>query len=418
MPLLPFSPAHLQQGAFDEKGPRVTTATLPAAPGKARIALLGLLQILSWGGSFYLLGVLADPIAADTGWSHQWVLGGASVGLLVASLLSPLCGRLISSIGGRKVLAAHGLILAAGLWMMALAPSLPVFLLAWVVIGAAMATGLYDALFTSLGATYGLEARPIIVGITLISGFCTTVIWPVLALMVHLMGWRMTCGVFGGVVLVTLFPLYRWALVGHVPVARSKRAAQQGASTLSPSIYWAMTGVFAIAAALMTCVSIVALTVLQARGHSLASAIALAAMIGPAQVLVRIIDLVLKRQAPMFTALLSSGLTVLGLLVVDFAPDLVALGLICYGAGNGLRAIVKSTLPLLVVSSAEYAVVSGRMARPALLAQAVAPVACGWVISTLGAEAMIHLLTALALAAFGLSLWLGRLVAGRAPVAP
>jgi hypothetical protein len=71
-------------------------------------------------------------------------------------------------------------------------------------------------------------------------------------------------------------------------------------------------------------------------------------------------------------------------------------------------------LPLLVVSSAEYAVVSGRMARPALLAQAVAPVACGWVISTLGAEAMIHLLTGLALVAFGLSLWLGRLVAKRA----
>lgn len=57
-------------------------------------------------------------------------------------------------------------------------------LLAWVIIGVAMATGLDDALFTSLGSTYGLEARPIIVGITLISGLCTTVIWPLQALVV------------------------------------------------------------------------------------------------------------------------------------------------------------------------------------------------------------------------------------------
>jgi len=395
----------------------LNTDTLPRRPGTGKIALLGLLQILSWGGSFYLLGVLADPIAADTGWPHQWVLGAASIGLLVASLLSPLCGRLISRLGGRKVLAAHGLILAAGLGLMAIAPSLPVFLLAWVIIGIAMATGLYDALFTSLGSTYGLEARPIIVGITLISGFCTTVIWPLLAVMEHLMGWRMTCAVFGGVVLVTLYPLYRYALDAHVPATASRSTTAGSGAALEPSIYWSMTALFAIAAALMTCISIVLLTVLQARGHSLTSAIAMAALIGPASVLCRVVDLLFKRKAPMFTALLSSGMTALGLLMVDFAPDFVAWGLVLYGAGNGLRAIVKSTLPLMVVHQADYAVISGRMARPALLAQAAAPIACGYLISTLGSEAMIHALTAMALIAFALSLWLARLVGRRQPTA-
>lgn len=392
----------------------MTTDTLPRRPGNGKIVLLGLLQILSWGGSFYLLGVLADPIAADTGWPHQWVLGAASIGLLVASLLSPLCGRLIARLGGRKVLGAHGLILAAGLGLMAVAPSLPVFLLAWVIIGIAMATGLYDALFTSLGSTYGLKARPIIVGITLISGFCTTVIWPLLAVMDHLMGWRLTCAVFGGVVLVTLFPLYRYALDAHVPAPTAGRAFSGSGKALEPSIYWSMTALFAIAAALMTCISIVLLTVLQARGHSLASAIGLAALIGPASVLCRVIDLLFKRNTPMFTALLSSGMTALGLLLVDFTPSVVAWGLVFYGAGNGLRAIVKSTLPLAVVDQADYAVVSGRMARPALLAQAAAPVACGYLISEWGSEAMIHALTAMALIAFALSLWLARLVARRA----
>lgn len=372
--------------------------------------MLGLLQILSWGGSFYLLGVLADPIAAGTGWSHQAVLAGASIGLLVAGLLAPGCGRLIARLGGRRVLAGHGFFLAAGLALLAVAPSLPIYWLGWVVIGVAMAGGLYDALFTSLGATYGLGARPIIVGVTLISGFCTTVIWPLLAFMVHTLGWRLTCGVYALVCLLALYPLYRYALAAPLPQPGRSTHATGDSHALRPSIYWAMTVLFAIAAALMTCLSLVLLSVLQARGHSLASAIALGALIGPAQVLCRVLNLVAKRQAPLFTALLSSGFTLAGLLLVDFAPAAVALGLVAYGAGNGLRAIVKSTLPLMVVQPVDYAVVAGRMARPALIAQALAPVACGYLLAHWGAEAMIDLMVLMALIAFGLSLWLARLI--------
>jgi hypothetical protein len=380
-------------------------------PGTAKIIVLGLLQILSWGGSFYLLGVLADPIVADTGWSHQSVLAGASIGLLVAGLLAPRCGQLIGRLGGRAVLSSHGLFLGAGLVLMALAHSLPVYWLAWMILGVAMAAGLYDALFTSLGATYGLGARPIIVGVTLISGFCTTVIWPLLALMVHTLGWRLTCIVYALAVLLVLYPSYRYALDAPAPQAAKDSAARAAGQALRPAIYWSMTTLFALAAALMTCLSLVLLTVLQARGLSLASAIALGAIIGPAQVLCRVVDLVAKRQAPLTTALLSSGFTFIGLLLVDFAPAAVALGLVCYGAGNGLRAIVKSTLPLLVVKPADYAMVAGRMARPALIAQALAPVACGYVLGHWGADVMVHLMVALGLAAFALSLWLARLIA-------
>ncbi|MBD1551455.1 MFS transporter [Pseudomonas typographi] len=388
----------------------MSTATPAERPSALKIALLGVLQILSWGGSFYLLGVLADPIVADTGWPRQGVLAGASLGLLVAGLLAPLCGRLIARIGGGTVLASHGFFLSAGLWLMAVAPSLPVFLLAWALIGAGMAGGLYDALFTSLGATHGLAARPIIVGVTLISGFCTTLMWPLLAVLAHTLGWRLTCGAYG-VVLLAIYPLYRYALVAPPAAAAAHHARGHGHPALAPSIYWPMTLLFALAAALMTCISIVLLTVLQARGHSLASAIALGALIGPAQVLCRIGDLVFKRQAPMATALLSSGLTAVGLLVVDFAPAWVAWGLVCYGAGNGLRAIVKSTLPLVVVNPADYAEVSGRMARPALIAQALAPLACGYLIAHLGSEAMIDLMATLAILAFSLCLWLAWVVA-------
>ncbi len=59
----------------------------PPSPPARRwpvVTALGLDQILAWGSSYYLLAVLAPPIAADTGWPLTWILGALSLGLLVA----------------------------------------------------------------------------------------------------------------------------------------------------------------------------------------------------------------------------------------------------------------------------------------------------------------------------------------------
>lgn len=56
------------------------------------ITVVGIEQILAWGSSYYLLTVLAPPIAADTGWPLPWIIGGLSAGLLVAGLVSPRVG--------------------------------------------------------------------------------------------------------------------------------------------------------------------------------------------------------------------------------------------------------------------------------------------------------------------------------------
>ena len=47
------------------------------------VSALGCMQILSWGSTFYLLPILAQPIVRDTGWSYDWVMGGLALGLLV-----------------------------------------------------------------------------------------------------------------------------------------------------------------------------------------------------------------------------------------------------------------------------------------------------------------------------------------------
>ena len=56
------------------------------------VAALGIVQILAWGSSYYLLAVLAAPIARDTGWPLAWIVGALSLGLLVEGLSAPVVG--------------------------------------------------------------------------------------------------------------------------------------------------------------------------------------------------------------------------------------------------------------------------------------------------------------------------------------
>lgn len=79
------------------------------------ISALGIVQIFAWGSSYYLLAVLAAPIAADTGWPLSWIVGALSIGLLAAGVVSPRVGDAIGQHGGRPILALACLLLAAGL---------------------------------------------------------------------------------------------------------------------------------------------------------------------------------------------------------------------------------------------------------------------------------------------------------------
>ncbi|HYF56385.1 MAG TPA: MFS transporter, partial [Salinarimonas sp.] len=115
------------------------------------ITALGITQILAWGSSYYLPAVLATPIAADTGWSLSLVAAGLSLGLLASGLASPRVGRAIDRLGGRPVLALSSVLIAAGQATLAMAHDPAVYFAAWLMMGAGMGAGLYDAAFSTLG---------------------------------------------------------------------------------------------------------------------------------------------------------------------------------------------------------------------------------------------------------------------------
>ena len=365
-------------------------------PGVFGIFLLGMLQVLVWGGSFFLMAVMADPIIKETGWASQWVYGALSLSILVSALLAPLTGRLIARYGGRPILASSGLGVAIGLFLMASSASLPMFLLSWAVIGIGMALGLYEALFASLGALYGERAGSAITGITLISGFATTLSWPAVALVIEHLGWRATCLAYGALLVMTVAPLYWWVLASGAVSLKKNNAIYDENLSIDRRIYTLLTLIFALGAVIMTAMSVQLISLLQGQGYSLAAAIGLSALLGPSQVGSRVLQVFSRKRHPIWTTLISVVFVAIGLLLVTITPALTALGLVLYGAGNGLRAIVRGLLPLTLMSPTHYVLLMGRMARPSLIGQALTPLAGGYLLQTWGAGGVLVGLSSMA----------------------
>ncbi|MFZ0624027.1 MAG: MFS transporter [Pseudolabrys sp.] len=366
------------------------------------ITALGIAQILAWGTSFYFPAVFAEPIVAETGWSLGLVVAGTSIGLLTAGLISPQVGRIIDIHGGRPVLLASSAFYAAGLAGVGLSHSLPVYLLAWVLIGIGMGTGLYDAVFAALGRMYGSEARGPITNLTLFGGFASTICWPLSAFMIDHLGWRSACFIYAALHLFVMLPL-------QVTVVRAPEKARSGHNGKSVSdetpridnetlIFALLAAVLSIAAGIGSIVVVHLLIFLQARGVDFALAVTLGTIFGPAQVGARVVERLFGyRYHPIWTMIASCILMAVGLSMLFGAVPALVLVILLYGAGYGISWIGRGTLPLALFGPVRFPRLMGKLAFPSLIVQALAPSAGALLIETSGTDATIGVLTLLAL---------------------
>jgi predicted MFS family arabinose efflux permease len=378
-----------------------------ATTGRPRLVVtsaIGIAQILAWGSSYYLTAVLAGPVSKDTGWPLSWIVGGLSLGLLVSGLVSPRIGHLIDRRGGRPVLAASAVLLAIGLLGLGLAPTLPVFVGSWVIIGLGMGAGLYDPAFSTLGRLYGDTARSAITQVTLFGGFASTVCWPLSAFLVERIGWRGACLSYAAIHVAVVLPLYLFGLpkeskrVTSVPM--SSPVAPQGHIARKQRVAFVLlAGGFTLASVIMTVISVHLLTLLQSRGVALAAAVGFGALIGPSQVGARILEMAFGRKThPVWSLLASAVLVAIGLAMLVGAPGVAAAGIVLYGAGSGIRSIARGTVPLALFGREGYAILMGRIAMPTLVAQAASPSLGAWLLAGFGPTATLTALFAAAVA--------------------
>ena len=351
---------------------------------------LGTTQTLAWASSYYLPAILADPIARDLGVSSNWIFAAFSASQVISALLAPRIGRHIDLVGGRPMLSMSNVVLAAGLALRGLTTSIPMLIVAWLLLGVGMSAGLYDAAFAALGRIYGDSARRSITGITLIAGFASTVGWPLSAWGLETIGWRNTCFAWAAAHILIGLPINLIML----PAVKGAKAAV--AAAVKPHIpidrtmiilgfvfaaAWTVTG--AMAAHLPR--------LMEAAGATTTQAVFAGALIGPSQVAARIFEAgFLSRYHPLVSTKLACFTHPIGAAILGLAGGGAAsVFAIFHGSGNGILTIARGTLPLAIFGPANYGYRLGIIGAPARMAQAAAPLLFGLLIDVMGAKALI-----------------------------
>ena len=377
---------------------------------------LGSAQTLAWASSYYLPAVLAAPIARELALPVPWVFAAFSLALVINGVLGPWAGRRIDRLGGRPVLMASNGVFVLGLLALAAAQGPWTLFAAWVVLGLAMAMGLYEAAFAALVRLYGGAARNPITGITLMAGFASTVGWPLSTLFEAQFGWRGACLVWAGLHVLIGLPLNAWlpGLPQALPPAEAITAGAPAAALAEPpqpiaaprGTTAALAFVFGVVMFVSTAMAAHLPSLLVAAGATPIAAVAAAALLGPAQVAGRLIEFgALRRVHPLWSARASALLHPLGvgLLWVAGAPA-AALFVLLHGSGNGVLTIARGTLPLALFGPAGYGARQGWLMLPGRFAQAAAPIGFGALLATSGVASLW--LTLGLTAAAGVVLWL------------
>jgi predicted MFS family arabinose efflux permease len=357
-----------------------------AGPCRA-VSVLGVTQIIAWGTIFYSPVLTVPLIVAETGWSLSFAMGGFSLGLLVAGLVSPFVGRSIDRYGGHVVMTAGSLVSAAGLLGLAHARTPAAYLAVWVVLGAGLGGSLYDPAFATLGRIFGAAARRPITLLTLAGGFASTAGWPATHVLIGEVGWRGTYIVYAVLMAAVCAPLHAFALPRN---RASHDAPPPGAAPRQTALLPARGAVFVLVTAAFTAYAFVPsalsahlLAIFGRTGIDSATVVFIGALFGPAQVVARVTELAFGRNIhPLAVARAAVAVLVLAfvlLALLGTSPSTAAAFALMFGAANGLITIARGALPLALFGAEGYGALMGRISGFWLVMQSLAPLVMAFV---------------------------------------
>lgn len=345
------------------------------------IPFLGLTQIVGWGSMFYAYGLLMQPMQIELNLSKPVVVGAYSVSLLIAGLLSISAGSVIDRIGGRLLMGCGSLLAAIMLACLSQVQTALELYLVWVGIGAAMSATLYQPAFAVVTQIFGSGYRRAITQLTLFGGLASTAFWPLTQGLLQQVGWRDTWLIFAAANLLLCFPVHICLPNGkrtphESPITQREKSVDLASALRDPTFYL-VTAAITFNALVFAAMSLHLIPILQANGISAASAAWIGALIGPMQIVGRVMETLFgKRVTTRQIGMVAISLLPLSLLFLFFPGKWIIVYIIfsgLYGVSNGIMTIVRGALPAELYGRSSYGVISGAMAMPVQIAIAAGP---------------------------------------------
>ncbi len=360
-------------------------------PLSSLVLALGIAQIISWGSLYYTIAVLGAAMQRDLAVTSSTLFGAFTFSLLVSGLFAPTVGRLIDEWGGRRVLCAGSIVGCLAMLLMAASRGPVTLLIGAAACGIAMSVCLYEAAFITLNQITGPRYRTAVTAVTLFGGLASTAFWPLSHWLLHMVGWRWTLLIYAGLQLAVCLPLHALILP-----RRTRQSVSPSSATAKPaenffpahgSRYNYLAAAFSVGSFVLSVLSIHIIGLLKDSGMTTGQAVLVATLIGPMQVLVRVLEFAFARYIGPIgigaVSFLFMAAATIALYFVDGYSPLAFIAVAIYGFSNGIMTIVRGTVPGVLFGYEGYGTLLGRLARPAFVARALAPFAFSAVL-TLG----------------------------------
>lgn len=156
------------------------------------VTVLAVTQLIGWGTTFDMLGVMGRIVAPDLGLANEVVFAGLTIMMVVSAIVGPATGRWLGRYGAARVLSAASLTFALGLLLLAAANGIVLYASAWVIIGIGGAFGLSAPAYTAVVEREGANGKRVIAILMLFTGLSSAIFWPILSLLNETVGWRLT----------------------------------------------------------------------------------------------------------------------------------------------------------------------------------------------------------------------------------
>lgn len=364
--------------------------------------------LVSWGSLYYSFTVLAGPMQKELQCSAGTVAGAFSFALLVWGMATYPVGRALNHWGGRAVMSLGSLFAVAAFLGLHSVSSVWAFYALWGLLGAAMALTLYEPAFAVIVQSFSAGHRRRIGWLTIVGGMASTIFWPLSHYLDAHFGWREAALAFAALHFFVCVPLHL-----SLPRGRQGGASERSENSVSPPLlsssqhtaaFTQLAACFTIYGFVTAAMAVQVIPALESLGLDAATALALAACIGPAQAAGRALDFALGerlnvRRIGMITLSLMP-LSLAALWLAQWLPILCIVFVIAYGLSLGLLTVIKAMAPLALSGTKRYARNSGALSAPAVVARAAGPLGAAWLLATFGGHGPL-LLALLAASAFG-----------------
>lgn len=346
------------------------------------IWFLAIAQTLLWGALYYLFPALLLHWEHDYGWGRSELTLALALAVVISALFAPLAGRFADR--GAAVLMQPICALAGALLLLLLpfAESLIQFYLVWGLIGVTMAGCLYETCFAFVIRHLGEASKRPITQITLVAGFASTLCFPMAAFFAEQFSVNTAVQFFAATIIFIAAPLF-WlgarSLEQHYPAVKhaADEAAHSNHSFLRKPAFWLLAASFSLLTINHGVILNHLLPILDDRGIPDAIALLAISMIGPMQVLGRVMWMAFDRYLSVSAVTLGcfAGIN-LATVCLIFSTDAIPLLIffvVFQGAAYGVVSIVKPLLAREIMGGRNFGAISGSMAVPYLTCFAASP---------------------------------------------